>query len=150
MRNNPNLTLIHGDQATRRETVSGRFPNLDRAEVAWVVDNFDMIADCPVFEYDMGGRAHRVSVHSRKVHLPEPLRIEGTLLSIPRDDPGRVNIIYSLDYTPTVIVGAPPPARRNVVRMASVQDPEFRARRRADRLGEALSDMPTPRQGAVG
>lgn len=133
------LTHILGDPAERAGTVRDRFPHLDPAEVAWVVDNFDMIATCPVFEYDMGGRAHRVSVHSRKVHLPEPLRIEGTLLSIPRDDPGRVNIIYSLDYAPTVIVGAPPPARRSVVRMASVQDPDFRARRRAQRIGEVLS-----------
>ena len=134
------LILIVGDPVARAKTVSDRFPHLNQTEIAWVADNFDIIATSPVFEYDTGGNALKVVTHFRKVHLPEPLRIDGTLLSIPRDDPGRVNIIYSIDYLPTVMVGVPLlPALRNMVRMASVSDPDFLSRRRTERVVEVLS-----------
>ncbi len=127
------LTLIVGDPAARAKIVRDRFPDLNHTEVAWVADNFDMIATTPVFEYDMGGYLHRVTMYPRNVNLPESLR------SIPKDDPGRVNIIYSIDYLPEVIVGVlQRPTLRNLVRMASVIDPDFLSRRRAERISEVL------------
>jgi hypothetical protein len=128
------LTLIVGDLVARTKIVRDRFPDLNHTEVAWVADNFDMIATTPVFEYDMGGYLHRVTMYTRNVNLPKSLR------SIPKDDPGRVNILYSIDYLPEVIVGVlQRPTLRNLVRMASVMDPDFLSRRRVERINGVLS-----------
>ena len=128
------LILIVGDLVARTKIVRDRFPDLNHTEVAWVADNFDMIATTPVFEYDMGGYLHRVTMYTRNVNLPKSLR------SIPKDDPGRVNILYSIDYLPEVIVGVlQRPTLRNLVRMASVIDPDFLSRRRVERINGVLS-----------
>jgi hypothetical protein len=128
------LILIVGDLVARTKIVRDRFPDLNHTEVAWVADNFDMIATTPVFEYDMGGYLHRVTMYTRNVNLPKSLR------SIPKDDPGRVNILYSIDYLPEVIVGVlQRPTLRNLVRMASVMDPDFLSRRRVERINGVLS-----------
>jgi hypothetical protein len=126
------MGLIHimGDSTARAKIVRDRFPHLDIDEVNWVVDNFDMIATYSVFEYDMGGRSHRVMTNPRRVSLPKPIF---------KDDADTVNIIYSLEHPPAVIAGVTTYASRSVVTMASVKDPELKARRRAEKISELLN-----------
>jgi hypothetical protein len=124
--------LIHimGDSTARANIVRDRFPHLDIDEVNWVVDNFDMIATYSVFEYDMGGRIHRVMTNPRRVSLPKPIF---------KDDADTVNIIYSLEHPPAVIAGVTTYASRSVVTMSSVKDPELKARLRAEKIREILN-----------
>jgi len=124
------LIYIMGDTTARANIVRDRFPHLDIDEVNWVVDNFDMIATYSVFEYDMGGRIHRVMTNPRRVSLPKPIF---------KDDADTVNIIYSLEHPPAVIAGVTTYASRSVVTMASVKDPDLKARLRAEKIREILN-----------
>jgi hypothetical protein len=123
------LIYIMGDTIARANIVRDRFPHLSDVEVVWVVDNFDMIATYSVFEYDMGGRIHRVMTNPRRVSLPKPIF---------KDDADTVNIIYSLEHPPAVIAGVTTYAN-SVVTMASVKDPDLKARLRAEKISELLN-----------
>ena len=124
------LIYIMGDSTARAKIVRDRFTHLSDVEVVWVVDNFDMIANYSVFEYDIGGRIHRVMVNPRRVSLPKPIF---------KDDLDTVNIIYSLEHPPAVIAGVTTYASRSVVTMSSVKDPELKARLRAEKISELLN-----------
>ncbi len=117
-----------GDATARAKIVRDRFPHLSDVEVVWVVDNFDMIATYSVFEYDMGGRTHRVMTNPRNVFLPKPIF---------KDDADTVNIIYSLEHPPAI--AGVTTYNNCVVTMAYVKDPDFNARLRAEKIREILN-----------
>ncbi len=122
------LIYIMGDATARAKIVRDRFPHLSDVEVVWVVDNFDMIATSSVFEYDIGGRIHRVMTNPRNVFLPKPIF---------KDDADTVNIIYSLEHPPAI--AGVTTYTNSVVTMAYVKDPDFNARLRAEKISELLN-----------
>ncbi len=128
--NNIEMSLIYimGDATARAKIVRDRFPHLSDVEVVWVVDNFDMIATYSVFEYDMGGRIHRVMTNPRNVFLTKPIF---------KDDADTVNIIYSLEHPPAI--AGITTYTNSVVTMAYVKDPDFNARLRAEKIREILN-----------
>ncbi len=128
--NNIEMCLIYimGDSTARAKIVRDRFTHLSDVEVVWVVDNFDMIATYSVFEYDMGGRIHRVMTNPRNVFLPKPIF---------KDDADTVNIIYSLEHPPAI--AGITTYTNSVVTMAYVKDPDFNARLRAEKIREILN-----------
>ncbi len=122
------LIYIMGDATARAKIVRDRFTHLSDVEVVWVVDNFDMIATYSVFEYDMGGRIHRVMTNPRNVFLPKPIF---------KDDAETVNIIYSLEHPPAI--AGVTTYTNSVATMAYVKDPDFNARLRAEKISELLN-----------